>query len=143
MTGQSMNDFMSHHRCQTCFSPGHGKDPGVDRNLPSREGKGVHGFIVLDHDHFPLKLLRHLGIFRPLRRFDNPRRHPLDRFDLSGILRLPQFRIVLYLSIGLRAHLHFLRDGRHQQLRPARIGIRFTAADRCQTEPCSHQQHST
>jgi hypothetical protein len=40
-------------------------------------------------------------------------------------LRLMKFRIVFDLAIGLRAHLHFLRHRRHQQLRPASIGIRF------------------
>src|SRR5690349_7188614 len=89
MTRKSVDDFMSQYRSQSCFGPCNRENPGIDCDLSARQRERIHGFVVLDDRHFPPKLLRDLSIFRSLRRLDNPSRNPLDWFDLSWIVRLP------------------------------------------------------
>ena len=131
---------MPHNGCQSCFSLGHGKDAGIHRHLASRQREGVGRLVVFDDRYFPLKLVRHRGILRTLGRFDDAGRHALDRFDLARILRRAHLGVTLDLIVSLRPHLHFLRHGGHEQLRPSCVWIGFAPHQRDERHTHHHNE---
>jgi len=144
MTGERVRDFMTQDSSETGFVFRDGEDPRIHGDLASREGKGVHGLVILDDGDFPMKLPGDVRITRLFRRGDDPIRNPLNRLDLMCIARDLYLGILKDLLIGLGAKLLFIALGQDQKLPTLRVGIRGTARQSRQGpegEPnCRHRQ---
>jgi hypothetical protein len=76
---------MTQDNSETGFVFRGGEDPRIHGDLASREGKGVHGLVILDDGDFPMKLLRDVRITRLFRRGDDPIRDPSYRLNFMDV----------------------------------------------------------
>ena len=83
--------------------------------FPPGSAKALACLIILDHRHFPLKLLRHLGIFRPFRRLDDAGGTRLTGSISRGSCDCSILGIAFHLMVRLCSQLHVFRHRSHEE----------------------------